>query len=257
MQDDRTPPVWRALADPTRRWILDLLRDRPRTTGELDEAFDGPRFAAMKHLTVLEDAGLVRVRRCGRQRWNHLDPVPIQRLSERWIRPYEAHWASSLLAVQRHVEADSEESATMGELGSIHLGAQVTIAGSPAQVWHALTAETAAWWGAPHQRGGAAGIVVDARLGGHLEERWDHGGCAIWGTVTALRHDEHLEIEGPFGMAGPVAGVVRIDLEPRGDATLVRRSHEAVGRVDDATQRSQRTGWEDLLAPGSRPSSTC
>jgi hypothetical protein len=114
-------------------------------------------------------------------------------------------------------------------------------------VWQALTAETAAWWGAPYQRGEAVDIVLDARLGGRLEERWGDGEGAVWGTVTAIRRDEHLEIEGPIGMAGPVAGVVRIDLETRGDATVVRLSHEAVGRVDEALRDSYRSGWDDLL----------
>jgi hypothetical protein len=72
-------------------------------------------------------------------------------------------------------------------------------------VWQALTAETAAWWGAPYQRGEAVDIVLDARLGGHLEERWGDDEGAVWGTVTAIRRDEHLEIEGPIGMTGPVA----------------------------------------------------
>ena len=77
--------------------------------------------------------------------------------------------------------------------------------------------------------------------------RTPHGDGAVWGTVTALRRQEHLEIEGPIGMSGPVAGVVRVDLEQRGDATLVRLSHEAVGRVDDDTRRSYRAGWDPRL----------
>lgn len=248
MQDGDTAPVWRALADPTRRRMLDLLRERPRTTGELDAAFEVSRYAVMKHLTVLEQAGLVRVRRRGRQRWNHLDPVPIQRVYERWIRPYEAHWASSRLALQRQVEHPREEGTTMDELGSIHIETEITIAAPPIEVWRALTVDTAAWWGAPYQRGEAIDIVLDADLGGLLEERWSDGGGAVWGTVTAIRRDAHLEIEGPMGMAGPVAGVVRIDLEDRGDATAVQLSHEAVGRVDDDTRRSYAAGWDDLLS---------
>lgn len=247
MTADDTAPVWRALADPTRRRMLDLLRDGPRTTGELDAAFEVSRFAVMKHLNVLEEAGLVRVRRRGRQRWNHLDPVPIQRVYERWIRPYQAHWASSLLALQRQVEHRPQEEETMDGLGSMHVETEITIAGTPAAVWRALTVDTASWWGAPYQRGEAIDIVLDARLGGRLEERWADGDGAVWGTVTALRREAHLELEGPIGMAGPVASVVRIDLEPHEDTTVVRLSHEAVGRVDDDTRRSYAAGWEDLL----------
>ena len=97
------------------------------------------------------------------------------------------------------------------------------------------------------QRGQAQDIVLDARPGGLLSERWADGG-AVWGTVTAVDPGRHLEIEGPMGMAGPVAGVVRIVLEPEGEATVVRLSHEAVGKVDDATRRDYGRGWEDLLS---------
>jgi DNA-binding transcriptional ArsR family regulator len=77
-------PVWQALADPTRRAIMDLLRQAPRTTGALAEQFPTTRFAIMKHLTVLETAGLVVIRRRGRERWNHLNAVPLELVYERW-----------------------------------------------------------------------------------------------------------------------------------------------------------------------------
>src|SRR5688572_22909414 len=85
-QDDGT--VWRALADPTRRRLLDLLRDGPRTTGDLAAAFDVTRFAVMQHLEVLAGVGLVRAERRGRERWNHLNPVPLRAAYERWMAPY-------------------------------------------------------------------------------------------------------------------------------------------------------------------------
>ena len=97
MIDDDLTSVWKALSDPGRRKILDYLKERPRTTSELSDLFDVSRFAVMKNLTVLERAGLVVVRRSGRERWNHLNAVPLQRIYERWLRPYEAKWSSTLL----------------------------------------------------------------------------------------------------------------------------------------------------------------
>ena len=97
MRDER---VWKALADPTRRDILDLLREAPRTTGQVAARFPMSRFGVMKHLTVLRDAGLLRVERRGRERWNHLNPVPIQRLWRRWVRPFEAAAADKLLRIE-------------------------------------------------------------------------------------------------------------------------------------------------------------
>ena len=100
--------VWRALADPTRRSILDLLRDRPRTTGELADQFDLSRFGVMKHLGVLVDAGLVTVRREGRQRWNELNPMPIHLIYRRWIKPFETDAADRLMRLKRHAESHRE-----------------------------------------------------------------------------------------------------------------------------------------------------
>ena len=101
---DELELVFKALADGTRRRILDLLSEKPRTTGQLCAVFPVSRYAVMKHLSVLEKAGLVLVRRRGRERFNYLNAVPLQRLYERWMRPYEAHWARSLLSLKRNVE---------------------------------------------------------------------------------------------------------------------------------------------------------
>ena len=92
--------VWKALADPTRRDILDLLREAPCTTGQVAARFPMSRFGVMKHLTVLAEAGLLRVERRGRERWNHLNPVPIQRAWRRWVRPFEASAADKLLKIE-------------------------------------------------------------------------------------------------------------------------------------------------------------
>lgn len=101
--------VWHALSDPSRRRILDLLRERPRTTGELADEFDFTRFAVMKHLKVLEHAHLVIVERRGRERYNHLNPVPIQRIHRRWIRPFERLPAERLLAIKEIAQNLPEE----------------------------------------------------------------------------------------------------------------------------------------------------
>ena len=92
MNDDGATAVWKALADPTRRQILDRLREQPRTTGELAAGFPAvSRFAVMKHLAVLEQAELVVVRRQGRERWNHLNALPIKQIHDRWISEYATH----------------------------------------------------------------------------------------------------------------------------------------------------------------------
>jgi len=110
---DELDPVWRALANPWRRYLLDLIRSAPRTTGELATACAGlSRFAVMQHLDVLTEAKLVVARRRGRQRWNHLNPVPIQRIHERWVRRFEGHWAEALVGLKRTLEERNDGAGT-------------------------------------------------------------------------------------------------------------------------------------------------
>ncbi len=96
--------VWRALGDPSRRRILDRLRERPHTTGELCADFESTRFAVMKHLKVLEGASLIFIERRGRERYNYINPVPIQQIYRRWIRPFEALAADRLLKIKQLAE---------------------------------------------------------------------------------------------------------------------------------------------------------
>jgi DNA-binding transcriptional ArsR family regulator len=98
-------PVWRALANPHRRRMLDLLRDQPRTTGELATLMGENRFLVMQHLTLLRAAELVTVQVDGRRRINYLNPVPLQKIYERWVGKYQGDWASALVGLKRTVEA--------------------------------------------------------------------------------------------------------------------------------------------------------
>jgi DNA-binding transcriptional ArsR family regulator len=100
----KSDAVWKALADPTRRRVLDELRESPKTTGTLCHLFEMSRFGVMKHLRVLEEAGLVIAERVGRERWNHLNPVPIRMIYRRWIRPFEEQNADLLIRLKQVVE---------------------------------------------------------------------------------------------------------------------------------------------------------
>jgi DNA-binding transcriptional ArsR family regulator len=97
--------IWKALSDPTRRTMLDLLRKGSKTTTELVNAFpDMTRFAVMKHLEVLRDAGLVITRAEGRRRVNSLNAVPIRQIYERWVSPFAELWSSTLLRLKDDIE---------------------------------------------------------------------------------------------------------------------------------------------------------
>ncbi len=100
--------VWKALSDPTRRAILDLLRARPRTTTEIVDAFPRlTRFGVMKHLEVLRQTQLVHTREEGRQRVNSLNVVPIRQIYERWVGPFQELWTNELLRVKEIAEKDT------------------------------------------------------------------------------------------------------------------------------------------------------
>ena len=105
---DELDPVWKALSDPTRRAILDFLRDRPRTTTAIVDSFPHlSRFGVMKHLEVLRQAHLVQTREAGRQRVNSLNVVPIRQIYERWVSPFQELWSGQLLRIKEFAEKDS------------------------------------------------------------------------------------------------------------------------------------------------------
>jgi DNA-binding transcriptional ArsR family regulator len=97
--------VFKALADPTRRLLLDRLFQRDgRTLRELEAEVDMTRFGVMKHLRVLEEAGLVVTRRSGREKLHYLNPVPIQAIHDRWMDKYTERRASALIDLKRELE---------------------------------------------------------------------------------------------------------------------------------------------------------
>lgn len=103
MGDNR---VFKALADPTRRFLLDLLFEREgRTLSELESEVDMTRIGVMKHLRLLEEAGLVVTRRSGRHKLHFLNPVPIRLIHDRWIDKYTERQASALANLKTDLEA--------------------------------------------------------------------------------------------------------------------------------------------------------
>jgi DNA-binding transcriptional ArsR family regulator len=106
--DDELDGVWKALSDSTRRSILDLLRQGPRTTTQIVEALPQlSRFGVMKHIEVLREAGLIHTREERRQRINSLNVVPIRQIYERWVGRFEDLWTSHLLRIKEDAEAQS------------------------------------------------------------------------------------------------------------------------------------------------------
>jgi DNA-binding transcriptional ArsR family regulator len=101
--------VFKALADTTRRSLLDrLFEEDGQTLSALEEGLPMTRFGVMKHLRVLEEAGLVTTRRNGREKHHFLNPVPIQLVHDRWVSKYAEPMAAALSGLKRQLEAEEE-----------------------------------------------------------------------------------------------------------------------------------------------------
>jgi DNA-binding transcriptional ArsR family regulator/uncharacterized protein YndB with AHSA1/START domain len=241
--EDDTARLWRALADPTRRRILDLLRERPRITGEIAAQFPVSRIAVMRHLEVLSQAGLITSRKRGRERWHYLNVVPLQKLHRRWADPAAAGFASALLRLQDNVEAEGRHMEPIRP--TVDIALDMEIADTPAAVFAALTKDVGGWWGHPFVTDRATSVALDPRLGGLFTERWDNGGQVI-ASVTGWAQDEHLALTGSFH-TGVGVGVATFDLAESGTGTLLRFSFRAIGVVDAEKAGAMSRGWEELV----------
>jgi uncharacterized protein YndB with AHSA1/START domain len=121
--------VFKALADPTRRGLLDELhREDGQTLGALEARLPMTRFGVMKHLRVLEEAGLVVTKRRGREKLHFLNPVPIRLVHDRWVSRYTEPWAATLTGLKRAIEEQTMEKVF-----------EIYIKTTPEQLWEAIT----------------------------------------------------------------------------------------------------------------------
>jgi DNA-binding transcriptional ArsR family regulator/uncharacterized protein YndB with AHSA1/START domain len=249
---DRFDRVWHALRDPTRRRLLDLLRDRPHTTGELCAAVPGlSRVNVIKHLKLLEEVELVRVEPRGRERWNHLNVVPLQEIYERWIRSYESVWAGRLWRLRGAAEEEGEpmKKDVRTDVRTVRVEQQVRIEAGRERVWAALTRDVGQWWGSPYTvREDRVGLRLDLTPGGALWEDWGDGQGWAWATVRGFRRPELLDMVGTFMLPGAIAGGAAFELaDDGGSATVVRLRQTAFGAITDESAGQWEAGWADLL----------
>lgn len=230
-----TEAIWRALASPIRRRLLDELRTAPRTTGDLAEAIDGlSRFAVMQHLGVLVDADLVVVRRRGRRRFNYLNPVPLRSWYERWVVPFADRGAAEILALKRHVESqegDAPVPVATDHVRTVRIEAEMRFRATPERIFRGLTQESLTWF--PHTYGEdrVQRIVLEPRVGGLHYEDWGDGKGHVYGSVTEYDPPTHYATRGRI-MPGSILDTF-YDLEPDGDETTLRVSKVAVGPMTD------------------------
>jgi DNA-binding transcriptional ArsR family regulator len=240
-----TASLWRAMADPTRRRILDLLRAGPAITGEIAAAFPISRIAVMRHLEVLAEADLITSRTRGRERWHYLNSVPLERLHRRWAGPAEAGFASTLLRLQNQVEA--ERGALDLSRPAVDVALDVVVAGSRQAEFEAITERIGEWWGYPAVDERATRVSLEPLVGGRFVEHWGESGGQLIATVTALEPNRRVRLTGSFHF-GLVLGDATFDLEDAVGGTLLRFSFRAMGAIDPAMIEDIQSGWTSLVA---------
>lgn len=238
--------VFDALASAHRRQLLDALRERDgQTLGELETCLPLSRFAVMKHLGVLEDAGLVVTRKVGREKFHYLNPVPIQEVSDRWISRYASPFARGLADLKGGFQQGIFKMNT-AMVAPKHVY-ELFIDAAPEAVWAILTDDdkTPLW-----QHFNMASRT-EWRVGGKIEFLLG-GQSMIVGEVLELTPPRRLSHSFAACWSEDVAGDppsrVTWDLEPAGNgATKLTLVHDDFGG-DTTTSRMVSAGWVEAIS---------
>jgi uncharacterized protein YndB with AHSA1/START domain/DNA-binding transcriptional ArsR family regulator len=230
--------VFKALGDPTRRYLLDRLHERNgQTLSELCAQLEMARQSATQHVAVLEAANLISSVRRGREKLHYLNPVPIHEIHERWIDKFERPRLGALSALkQRAEESDMSEKPTFVYVTYIHA--------TPERVWHALTDSdlTAEYWG--HSN------VSDWELGSRWEhQRTDGSGIAdVVGTVLEAASPSRLVMTfgGPGAETADGPSQVTFTIEPNEEIVRLTVTHENL--ADQAEYDAASAGWPAVVA---------
>lgn len=250
--DDSLDIVWKALADPTRRVLLDELRDGPKTTGDLVERVpELSRFGVMKHLDVLEEAGLLLVRREGRVRWNALNAVPLRQVYERWVSKYEDQWAGSLVRLKRSVERREEADMSTKLLEQPARVAVIEMAmemNAPREkVFEAFINDTADWFYETEETKHTHPARIDPRVGGKFSIYYENGDENLLAMVTLIKKNKELRLRGDFTVPQAFVANVTIKFEDSGKGTNVSIVHRMAGDFSDDMPAGFDGGWLDGL----------
>ena len=224
--------VFKALADPTRRSLLDeLFREDGQTLSALEARCDMTRFGVMKHLKQLEEAGLVVTKRRGREKLHFLNPVPIRLVHDRWVSKYAEPWAAGLSDLKTRLENPMEKVF------------EIYIKTTPERLWEAITDPEIR---AKYNFG--AGVTSDWQVGSRYEMK---------AGDFALGEGEILEIDPPRRLVQSATmlwsddvkneGATRItwDIEPVGDSCRLTVTHD---QLRDGANDELYGGWPMILS---------
>lgn len=229
--------VFKALADPTRRRLLDRLHeDNGQTLGKLCVGIAMARQSTTQHLAVLEAANLVSTVRRGRQKLHYLNPVPLNDIQERWIDKFEVPRLRTLSTVKRRAEDNMTDKPTFVYVTYIE--------STPETVWNALTDAdlTAEYWG--HSN------VSDWQVGSNWEhQRTDGSGIAdVVGEVVESVAPKRLVTTwaDPEDPSADGPSRVTFDIEPHGEIVRLTVTHENLANEDELDEAAR--GWSAVLS---------
>jgi uncharacterized protein YndB with AHSA1/START domain len=227
--------VFRALADPTRRALLDeLFKQDAQTLSALEQGVPMTRFGVMKHLKVLEEAGLVTTKRRGREKLHFLNPIPIRLVHDRWVSKYAEPWAAELSGLKKRIEEEDMEKVF-----------EIYIKTTPERLWEAITD--------PEMRSKynfGVGVTSDWKPGSRYESV--HPGAGI-----AIAEGENLEVEAPRRLVQSfnalwsddvkAEGTSRVtwEIEPVGDSCRLTVIHD---QLRDGANDELYGGWPMILS---------
>jgi len=226
--------VFRALADPTRRKLLDeLFREDGQTLSALEEHFSMTRFGVMKHLKQLEEAGLVVTRRQGREKLHFLNPVPIRLVHDRWVSKYAEPWATALSDLKHRLENPMQKVF------------EIYIRTTPERLWEAITdseirskyqfgMRIASDW-TPGSRFEMSSPRADGLLGEGVNLELDPPRRLVQ-SMTALWSDE-VKREG--------ASRITWEIEPVGDSCRLTVTHD---ELREGANEQLYGGWPMILS---------
>jgi uncharacterized protein YndB with AHSA1/START domain len=226
--------VFRALADPTRRELLDaLFREDGQTLRSLQERFAMTRFGVMKHLRLLEDAGLIVTRRRGREKLHFLNPVPIRLVHDRWVSKFAEPWAAALSDIKTRLEEPMEKVF------------EIYIKTTPEKLWQAITDPD---------------IRARYSFGVRIDSDWTEGSTydssAMDGQVP-IAQGENIEVDPPrrlvqsfralWGDDVKAEGTSRVtwEIEPVGDSCQLTVTHD---QLAEGANDELYGGWPMILS---------
>jgi uncharacterized protein YndB with AHSA1/START domain/DNA-binding transcriptional ArsR family regulator len=226
--------VFKALSDPTRRGLLDeLFRQDGQTLSSLEQRLPMTRFGVMKHLKVLEEAGLVTTKRRGREKLHFLNPVPIRLVHDRWVSKYAEPWAATLTGLKRRLEE-----------GLMEKVFEIYIKTTPERLWQAITDSemratytfgvgiTSDWTpGSTYEAAHVSGVEISA--GENLEVDPPH---RLVQSFNALWSDD-VRAEG--------TSRVTWEIEPVGDSCRLTVTHD---QLRESANAEIYGGWPQILS---------